>query len=118
MSDGDNEDYELAILQLAENAIIADSVTPESSQIGLQRFADRSGVAPSDSLIEITDNVCLRLSAQFLELFQSPRIEPISPIHASLPGRNTFCQAGLTFRARDKYLQGLPNVEGWPHGRR
>src|SRR4051812_33594032 len=99
MSYGNNEDKELAILQLAKNAIIADSVSPEPSQICLQGFANRSRVAPSDSLIEITDNVCLRLSAQFLELLQSPRVEPISNSRFTswaeyvLPGRPNLSRA-------------------------
>jgi hypothetical protein len=78
-----HEDDQFVILDLAKDAIIAHSVSPESGEIGFERFAKAPGAFNrSDPLVEVTKNFQLGLAPELLELLAGGLVEAIGPTRA------------------------------------
>jgi hypothetical protein len=56
VADGDDQDEQYLVLDLAEDAIIADPITPQSGQIGLERLPETARVfLGCDALVEASN---------------------------------------------------------------
>ena len=86
MPNRNHQDQKLAVSYLADNAIIGHTIAPKSRQIMTQCFAETawvflSGYAP----IKVANNLFLRCSIELAQFFQGALIDPIDPVHVSLP---------------------------------
>lgn len=83
MSYRHHEDDELLILYLAKDAVITNTVSPESGEIRLESLSKATRVlGRSDPLVEVSKDFPLGLAAELLELLAGSLVEAISPSHA------------------------------------
>ncbi len=81
VADGHHQNQQLAIFDLAENAVIPNPVTPQAGQISPDPLAKAEGISISgNSLVGIDENVPLGLVSELLEVLQCPFIEPVLEI--------------------------------------
>ena len=69
MTDGQNQDNDLFILNVTQHPVVSDSIPPESGPVAFQRFSEVPGVfAPLNSIIEPIENSLLNRPVQFSQL--------------------------------------------------
>ena len=91
MSDRHHQCKNFRVLDLVNDAAVADSVTPQSSQVGLEAFAETERIALAwNPVVEVGNNVALRLSSEFLQFLECPVIKIIDSAHASLSVLSKF----------------------------
>ena len=85
MSDADNQNDKLLILDAANNPVMAGPVSPKLAQITRERLPELPGIFASRKIgIEISENASPALRAYLAELLQGLIGDPIVPTHASL----------------------------------
>ena len=91
MPDRNHKNEKLPVPDLAENAIIAHPVAPQPREIHFLSFSEAAWITLSGNpLIEVGDDVALRVLAELAEFLQCPVVEPIDPVHASPPRWSGF----------------------------
>ena len=88
MSHLHHQHQHLACPQRTHQPIVADPVSPQPGQVSAQRFPEPAGVVfGRDPVVQATQNLPLRLHAEFLQFLQRAFLETIDPPHASPPQR-------------------------------
>lgn len=85
MSDFHNQDDELAVVDLAEDTVVADTVSPELAEVATEGLAELARVfAILNPLVKEGDHASAGLRPQLAQLLDGPLCDPIVPAHAWL----------------------------------
>lgn len=85
MSDFHDQDDEFLVVDLAENPVVGDAVSPELAEVASKSFAERARVFGTlNSLVEECDHASAGLRPQLAQLLDGPFADPIVPAHAWL----------------------------------
>src|SRR6266852_6953423 len=111
MADGHDEDDELGLLKLADDAIVAQAIAPQTELAVAKRLAKRARVLRlADALFHEVENFALYLMIEFLEVLDRGLIVLNRPGQAA-SGPGQWSSACRDFRG------GLPRGSG-PRGLR
>jgi hypothetical protein len=89
VSDGDDEDDQFGFLKLANDAEVAQAVTPQAKLAVAEGFAERSGIIRfGDAPFQVIQDFTLYLTVEVFEVFDGAIIVLNGPSQAaSEPGR-------------------------------
>src|SRR5712664_717022 len=104
MADGHDEDDELGLLKLADDAIVTQAITPQTELAVAKRLAKGARVLRlADALFHEGENFALDLTIEFLKVLNSALVVLNRPSQAaSGPGRWSSACRGL----RDELPRG------------